>query len=452
MIPSLFYSFPLQLGATFFFILSVIHAFLTPRLYNMYLRIRHQKILFPERKKKYLVLTEITRMFSRIELVMLLWSVPFLLWFVYSENYKVMIGYLTSRNYMASLFIIVMMILVESNPIIYLSETLLNRLVQKIGKHSPVAWWWVILLVSPMLSSLLKETGAMVIATMLLIRKFYIHNPSKKFAYATMGLLFSNISIGGLLTITSSRAMFMIMPTLKWSSHFIWAHFTWKAFLAILFSTTIYYLYFKKELKEFVKTDAQQEDNNESIKAPWWVVCIHICFVWALLQCKTSPVLIISVFLCYLCFRCFTYSYQNIIDVNKACLIGLFYSGLVILGDLQEWWVLKLMQNQSDFGHMIISFGLSIFLDNALVNYLVHNLSVSHDCYHYLVITGCMAAGGLTVATNLPNIVGYTILRRGLKLKLPSLVGLFLAAIIPASINFFVFWFLRNIPLFTSCR
>jgi len=69
-----------------------------------------------------------------------------------------------------------------------------------LGKGSPAGWWVSILTLGPLLGSFITEPAAMTISALLLAAKFYDRRPSHRFAYATLGLLFVNISVGGTLT------------------------------------------------------------------------------------------------------------------------------------------------------------------------------------------------------------------------------------------------------------
>lgn len=442
------YSSTLRTGATLLFFFSIVHTFLTPWFYNRFQICQHRKTIFPERWKKYLWLSECYRLLGKVEIVFILWAVPLFLLFLCTEGYKMTISYFNSRNYIFSLFIIIMLILLESRPIVYLSERIFSS-IAKIGKQSPRCWWWTLMIATPLSSVLLKETGAMIIATALLARNFYKFSPSTRFAYATMGLLFSNISLGGLTTGLSSRALFIILPSVKWGNGFILKYFCWKAIIAMLVSTTVYYLIFRKEFARFPKLVTGSSSVKEHI--PKWIICVHILLICAVILARFVPLLMVAILMFYLGFQKFTIFYQRPIRIGKACFVGLFYAGLVIFGELQEWWVLELMHRMSDFGYMMTSYVLSIFLDNALVNYLVHNLPVATDCFLYLVIAGCMSAGGLTIISNIPNIVGYLALRPFFPSSSFSLGWLFLFALGPSIIAVMTFWILKDIPTFTYC-
>lgn len=442
------YSGALQVGASALFFCAIIHIFLTPWLGRLHRLYQHKKMMFPGRWKQYLLLSECFGFLNKIELVFIVWAVPLFVIFVCCEGYRVAMAYFNSRNYVSSLFIMIMLIFLESRPIECLSERIFSN-IAKLGYQSPKCWWWTIMLFAPLSTFFLKETGAMIIGATLLAKHFYRFYPSSRFGYATLGLLFSNISIGGLLTAFSSRALFIILPSVKWGNEIVIKHFCWKAVLSMLISTTIYYFVFKKEFHSFPRSVVNKAVVEDDI--PYWVILVHIVLVGLLISTNTIPLFMMAILIFYLGFQRFTIFYQHSINISKTCCVGLFYAGLVIFGELQEWWVLELMHRMSDFGYMLTSYGLSIFLDNALVNYLVHNLPVATDCYLYLVITGCMSAGGLTIISNMPNIVGYLIIKPAFQVPSFSMWRLFISAAVPSVLALLVFWFLKDIPEFLYC-
>ena len=88
----------------------------------------------------------------------------------------------------------------------------------------------------------------MTICALLLGRQFYDLQPSQRLKYATLGLLFVNVSIGGTLTHFAAPPVLMVARLWGWDTPFMLAHFGWRAALAIVLSTLAYYLVFRREL------------------------------------------------------------------------------------------------------------------------------------------------------------------------------------------------------------
>src|SRR6186713_522558 len=87
----------------------------------------------------------------------------------------------------------------------------------------------------------------MTICALLLARQFYDLKPSAKLKYATLGLLFVNVSIGGTLTHFAAPPVLMVARPWGWDTLFMLTHFGWRAAAAIAASTILYYLVFRKE-------------------------------------------------------------------------------------------------------------------------------------------------------------------------------------------------------------
>ena len=88
----------------------------------------------------------------------------------------------------------------------------------------------------------------MTICALLLARQFYDLQPSTRLKYATLGLLFVNVSIGGTLTHFAAPPILMVARPWGWDTAFVMGHFGWRAVLAILASNALYLLVFRREL------------------------------------------------------------------------------------------------------------------------------------------------------------------------------------------------------------
>ena len=82
--------------------------------------------------------------------------------------------------------------------------------VAKIGNETPAAWWLTILSIAPILGSFITEPAAMTICALMLFHRFYRLKPSATLSYATLGLLFTNISVGRVLTHFAAPPVLMV--------------------------------------------------------------------------------------------------------------------------------------------------------------------------------------------------------------------------------------------------
>ena len=142
----------------------------------------------------------ILHFFGEIEVVFGLWALVLLVAMVGYAGWGTAVHYFNDTVvYTEPLFVVVIMTLASTRPIIVFAEASLAR-VARLGRGTPAAWWCVILTVGPLLGSFITEPAAMTICALLLARQFYDFQPSPRLKYATLGLLFVNVSIGGTLT------------------------------------------------------------------------------------------------------------------------------------------------------------------------------------------------------------------------------------------------------------
>ena len=79
--------------------------------------------------------------------------------------------------YTEPLFVVVIMALASTRPVVGFAEASLRR-VANLGGATPAAWWVAILTVGPVLGSFITEPAAMTICALLLARQFFDLGPS----------------------------------------------------------------------------------------------------------------------------------------------------------------------------------------------------------------------------------------------------------------------------------
>jgi hypothetical protein len=314
------------------------------------------------------------------------------------------------------MFVVIIMSLAATRPVMQLAKQILGKFAS-IGKSSPGAWWLSILTLAPILGSFITEPAAMTIAAMLLAEQFYRLKPSSKLAYATIGLLFVNISVGGTLTNFAAPPVLMVKTPWDWTSSFMTLNFGWKALLGILISNLIYYFAFKKEFSKFAsdfEAEAEMEKDLERHEdsIPIWITAVHLLFMgWTVLNAHYPP-LFIGGFLFFLGFAMATKAHQSHINLKPPLLVGFFLAGLVTHGGVQAWWIAPVLGSLGDLPLMLMATVLTAFNDNAAITYLstlVPDFAISAK---YAVVAGAVTGGGLTVIANAPNPAGQSILSK----------------------------------------
>jgi hypothetical protein len=378
---------------------------------------------------------------SEVEMIFAFWAIPLFLAMCWFYNWETAINYLNTRDYTEPLFVVVILALAATRPIIQLAEGAIRSIARGLG-GSLSAWWFTLLTVGPLLGSFITEVGAMVLSALLLSRQFFHFRPSRSLAYATLGLLFVNVSVGGILTDFASPAVLILAHHWGWTTWTMTTLFGWKAALGIVLSNGLYWFYFRREfalLNERFKW--QQRPVEQEAPVPLWVTLIHILFiVWAV-SASHYPAMFVASFLLFLGFHHATRAYQYPIHLVRPLLVGLFLAGLVIHGGLQGWWVVPLLEGLDPLGLMGVAIGLTAFNDNTAIAYLTTLVPAWGEVFKYALFTGVVAGGGLTVIGNAPNPAGFQILSKSFNHSI-SAWRLCIAALIPTLILYALFFFL----------
>jgi hypothetical protein len=326
-------------------------------------------------------------------------------------------GYFMGVNYTEPIFVVIIMALASTRPILHFAESCLGFFA-RFGKQSPAAWWLSILIVAPLLGSLITEPGAMTIAAMLLAKKFYKLKPSPKFAYATLGLLFVNISVGGVLTNFAAPPVLMVAQKWGLTTTEMFIHFGEKAIVSIVFSTLVFFVIFRKELSAMAKIAGDHDgDGKGDLKenhrpVPLFVTLTHLAFMGWTVAFAHYPPLFVGGFLFFLAFSQATAHHQHDINLRGPILVGFFLGGLVIHGGLQGWWLAPIISSLSELPLFIGSTILTSFNDNAAITFLASQVEGLSPHLKYAVLAGAVAGGGLTVIANAPNPAGQALLSR----------------------------------------
>ena len=283
---------PMNLVASLIFFGAVIHTFAAGYFLKLSHRFEkaHQVRMRRESDRRYVdgkipvgFNATLFHFLGEVEVIFGIWVVPLILSLTLSKGWTAAYSYIDGRNYTEPLFVVVIMAIAASRPVVSFAGKALSS-VAGMGGRSPAAWWLSILIVAPLLGSFITEPAAMTIAAMLLGQQFYRHCPSSTFKYATLGLLFVNVSVGGTLTNFAAPPILMVATVWEWDLPYVFVHFGLRSMVGILLATSLYYLIFRKQLSALEASGAQplEEDldvSHESV--PMWIVAIHLCFlVW----------------------------------------------------------------------------------------------------------------------------------------------------------------------------
>ncbi len=437
---------PFNFFSLIIFLCAICHIFLCHKFVVIADRIRARNIrLKKEHPESFIV--EFLKFMGEVEVVFGIWVIPLMIAMSYFYGWSTAIRYLNGVNYTEPLFVLVIMTLASTKPITNLAENLVHSVAQ-FGGDSVRAWWLAILTFTPLLGSFITEPAAMTIAAILLGRQFYKFKPSKMLSYATLGLLFTNISVGGVLTNFAAPPVLLVVQAWDWTTPHMMFHFGTRAICGIFIANLCYYFYFRKEFSQLDLLHKQElkEANLESSKrdqsVPFGISLIHVLILAWIVVHLHFPVMFIGTFLLFLGFYKATQPYQDPIELKTPILVAFFLAGLIVHGNLQGWWVSPLLQNTTAGALLVLSMTLSAFNDNAGVTFLATLIPDFSDAMKYSVVAGAVTGGGLTVIANAPSLAGQSILNRFFNHGISAL-WLFFGAL-PATIRLATIFYLTH--------
>jgi len=439
---------PFNLVATLIFFGAVAHTFLATKFNSLAHKFEHahrervnsHKKIYVEGREPVSFKATLFHFLGEVEAIFGIWLIPMLIALVMMEHDGLITAahYMDTRNFTEPMFVVIIMAIASSRPVIQIAETCMQG-VAMIGKKSAAAWWLSILIIAPLLGSFITEPAAMTIAALLLGQQFYHLDPSPTFKYATLGLLFVNISVGGTLTHFAAPPVLMVANTWHWNMPYMFTHFGWRAVLGVCIATAVYFFIFKKEFGELNKKakDLESKENADSkpVPAPMWIILVHLAFVgWTVLTLHHPP-FFIGGFLFFIAFTMATHHHQYDIQLKSPLLVGFFLAGLVTHGGLQGWWISPVLSMLAEVPLFIGATVLTAFNDNAAITFLASQVpACSPDEFmaghwvsktgtalatsqglEYAVVAGAVTGGGLTVIANAPNPAGQSILSKYFK-------------------------------------
>ncbi len=428
---------PFNAVATGIFFLAVVHTFLTARIRHW----AHEVEAEQARRRagspaeagpvQVSFKGQVLHFLGEVEAVFGVWAVILAIAIGAGFGWNTMVDYVGHQSgYTEAAFVVVIMAIASSRPVLRAAEGVLGA-AAKLGGGTTAAWWVAILFVAPLLGSLITEPAAMTIAALLLSRRFYALQPSRSLAYATIGLLFVNVSVGGTLTHFAAPPVLMVAGPWGWDTRYMFVHFGWKSAVGMVAATTLGYAVFRREL---VAMDQRREaERTAEASVPFWITAVQLGFLGFTVLVAHTPPLFIGGFLFFLAFTHATAPHQGPLELRSPLLVGFFLAGLVVHGGLQAWWIEPVLRGLNELALFSGATLLTAFNDNAAITYLATLVPGFSDPLKHAVVAGAVTGGGLTVIANAPNPAGQSILQRHFPDGVSPL-GLALGALGPTAI------------------
>jgi hypothetical protein len=380
----------------------------------------------------------IWHLLGEVEVVFGFWALVRVVMMFATDGATVATQYIDSRNFTEPMFVFAIMVIAGTRPILQTAMAGVRILARIIPLPGSMGFYFTVLALVPLLGSFITEPAAMTLAALILADRIFARGISSRLKYATLGVLFVNISIGGTLTPFAAPPVLMVAGKWHWDIAFMMSAFGWKAAIAVAVNALGATLLFRKELGQLLPADS----GGGSGPVPRFLVWVHLVFLAGVVVFAHHPAMFMGLFLFFLGVAHAYSRHQDPLILREGLLVAFFLAGLVVLGGQQQWWLQPVLMSMSSDAVFFGAAILTAFTDNAALTYLGSLVEGLSDDFKYALVAGAVTGGGLTIIANAPNPAGIAILRGHFKDEAVHPLGLLLAALPPTIIAGLAFRYL----------
>lgn len=412
---------PLEITGAALFALAVLHTFSTRYFEHLaHTRTAHAGVW---------------HLLGEVEAVFGFWAFLLLLFMALAYGWGTSSQYLESLHFTEPMFVFVIMVIAASRPVMQLAGDAVQAAGKVIPARPATAGYFLSLSLVPLLGSLITEPAAMTLAALMLRDRIFSAGVSNRLKYATLGVLFVNVSIGGTLTHFAAPPVLMVAAKWGWTTEFMLSMFGVKALFAVLVNSIAVTLIFRRELSQ----RARGRPETSSPRVPAAFVIVNIAILAGVVFTNHQPEAFMGLFLLFLGLAEAYRRHHDRLLLREGLMVAFFLAGLVVLGGQQQWWLQDVLSRLDETTLFYGATALTAITDNAALTYLGSLVEGVSEEYKYALVAGAVAGGGLTVIANAPNPAGFAILKDHFEDQSISALGLLAAALPPTLVAVIAF-------------
>jgi len=408
------------------FVLAIVHTFCTRYF-------KHLAHVNPAHSGLWHLLGEVETVFG-------FWAFLLLFFMAFALGWNSTSAYLDARRFVEPMFVFVIMVIAASRPIMQFAQDAVGASIRALPLQPGPARYFVSLSLVPLLGSFITEPAAMTMAAIMLRDSVFAGRASNRLKYATLGVLFVNVSIGGTLTNFAAPPILMVAAPWEWSSGFIFATFGWKSLVAVLINAVVVTFVFRDELARAVV--APRKDAGRRVPLP--LVAVNLVILALVVLANHDPEVFMGLFLLFLGLAEAYRRHHDRLILREGLMVAFFLAGLIVLGAQQQWWLQGALAQLEGITLFLGAAALTAITDNAALTYLGSLVEGVGAEFQYALVAGAVAGGGLTVIANAPNPAGFAILKDSFEDSSINHFGLFAAALAPTAVAVACLWGLRG--------
>jgi hypothetical protein len=358
---------------------------------------------------------------GEVETVFGFWAFVLLLFMAIAYGWSFSSTYLDSRKFVEPMFVFVIMVVAASRPIMQVASDGVRAVARLLPAQPAVAGYFLSLSLVPLLGSFITEPAAMTLAALMLRERIFATHASSRLKYATLGVLFVNVSVGGTLTNFAAPPILMVAAKWDWTTGFMLSTF------GVVFNALALTLLFRRELAERAKPPAQ----SARARVPAALVVVNLVILATVVFASHDPEAFMGLFLLFLGLAEAYRRHHDRLLLREGLMVAFFLAGLIVLGGQQLWWLQDVLSRLDESTLFYGAAALTAITDNAALTYLGSLVEGVPSDYKYSLVAGAVAGGGLTVIANAPNPAGFAILKDHFEDHSINPFGLFVAALPP---------------------
>jgi hypothetical protein len=407
---------PLEITGAALFALAVLHTFSTRYFEHLaHTRTAHAGVW---------------HLLGEVETVFGFWAFVLVLFMALAYGWGRSSEYLDSLRFTEPMFVFVIMVIAASRPVMQLAGDAVELASRAIPAAPALAGYFLSLSLVPLLGSFITEPAAMTLAALMLRERIFAAGISSRLKYATLGVLFVNVSVGGTLTHFAAPPVLMVAAKWGWTSGFMLSMFGAKALLAVLVNSAAVTFLFRQQLAAHALGRA--DDSQPRVPAAF--VVLNLLVLAAVVYTNHDPEAFLGLFLLFLGLAEAYRRHHDRLILREGLMVAFFLAGLVVLGGQQQWWLQNVLSSLDEAALFYGATALTAITDNAALTYLGSLVEGVSDEYKHSLVAGAVAGGGLTVIANAPNPAGFAILKDHFEDQSISAFGLFAAALAPTAV------------------
>ncbi|OYV42495.1 MAG: hypothetical protein B7X10_06625, partial [Burkholderiales bacterium 21-58-4] len=317
-------------------------------------------------------------MLSEVEAVFGVWAFILLVIMALLKGTDGAVAYIDTRDFTEPAFVFAIMVVAASRPILELVGRVVQGLARILPFPTELASYFLTLSLVPLSGSFITEPAAMTLAALLLRDGYFRHSEQAGFKYMTLGVLFVNVSIGGVLTSYAAPPVLMVAHTFGWDAAYMATHFGWRAACAVVINAAVLTLICRKYLlsgelgsgKGIGADGPELASTAPRAPVPALVMAIHLLFLLGVVLGAHHPAIFLGLLMFFIGYTEAYKRHQDTLMIKEGLLVGFFLAGLVVLGGLQKWWLQDLLAGLQP---VVLYWGatlLTAVTDNAALTYL----------------------------------------------------------------------------------